>query len=298
MARPPASLTDLDNILGEKGEMKEQAPEVPKAVKKAPKEYIFQMVGNFPVDAETKTIRYPQLSLSNSQMIWDEDTQKLRQARLLRGFGSIWQDEQKDLDANYVKRNPVQLTFSSGRMVVNAMNADVVKFLMGCSDFEGCKKPAQNRKTRYRLLDTEAAEQKEFDRKKKQRDAIDMAWKATMEDLMVHYAYLGGNLLNGDGEVKSEAGLRNDYIKHAEDRPDLFLSTVSNPVVKMHMLVKKAFEKTFIIYIDGQCLWADTKAYICQVPLSHQGKVADYLAELMLTNDGKALRGRLESMDK
>jgi hypothetical protein len=197
-----------------------------------------------------------------------------------------------------VRKNPVSLVFSEGRLVVSALDTNTVEYLMLCSDFEGCEKPAQNRKTRYKLLDTEAAEAKELERKKKQKDAVDMAWKSNMADLIVHYTYLGGSLYNAQGEEKSENGLRSDYVKKAEEQYELFLKTVSNPVVKMHMLVKKAFEKTVIIYIDGQCLWADTQAYICQVPVSYQSNVAGYLAELMLTNDGKAIRSRLESMEK
>lgn len=298
MAKPPSSISDLDNVFSENGVIKEVAPEKPKAPKKERKEYVFQQTCNFRVDSETKMIRYAPLSLSNSQMVYDEETGKTRQARILRGCSTMWQDEQDKLDPNYVKRNAVSLQFVDGRLTVPALDKNTIKFLLSCSDFEGCEKPTQNRKNRYKLLDTEAAEAKELERKKKQKDATDIAWKANMEDLIVHYTYLGGNLLNDHGEAKSEDGLRSDYVKKAEQQYQLFLDTVGNPIVKMHMMVKKAFEKTFIIYLDGQFQWADTKAYMCQVPASYQTNPTGYLAELLLTNDGKAIRSRLENMEK
>jgi hypothetical protein len=295
MAKPPRSLTELDSLIDETGAFSKEigtdpviatgtnnAEEQPKksfGKKKDIESYTFQMVGDFKRDPDNGTIRYPSMSLSNSQLVYEEETGKTRMARLLRGIPTMWQDEQDKLTDKFVSRNAVSMVFNSGKLIIPAQDELTWKYLMLCSDFEGCKRPAVNRKTRYRLLDTEGIEAKEMERKQKQRDAIELAWKSPMDDLIVHYSYLGGQLKNDHGEDKTENGLRTDYVKRAEEQPDLFLKTISNPIVKMHMLVKNAIEKTQIVYIDQQYIWASTKSYICQVPKSYEDKPANYLAE-------------------
>lgn len=303
--RPPKSIQDLNNTLAESGELVEVQEEKKPRVKKQPENYIFEMVGDFPKDPENGTIRYPYLGLENTSLVYDEETGTSRMARLIRGYHSIWVDDQKDLDEKYVARNRPNLAFSNGQLMVSATDQNTLKFLTLRSDFLGCKRPAVNRKARYKLIDTE---QEEFDRlelKKKIKDAQDKAWSTPMDELIPHAKFLGISMTNHKGLPKTEEALRADYVDKAQgtglrtDREissavDLFLRTYKNPKVKMYGLVKAAFETDMIVFVDGQALWNDTKAVICQVP---EGKnVADYLSELMLTKEGVELRSRLENI--
>lgn len=294
--RPPKTIQDLDTQLGADGQIQEvDVLEPPKKNRQKDRAtYTFEMVGPFPKDPQNGTIRYPGLSLDNCQVVYDEETGVQRTARLIRGLNTFWMDEQKDIDPKYIARNKPSLSFNNGQIHIPATEALTVKFLMLRSDFVGCKQPTVNRKPRYKLVDTEAEEALIFDLKKKVKDAADKAWGTRMEDLIPHAEYLGIRMINDKGFPKSEDALRTDYVNKAEAQPDLFLRTYENPKVKMYGLVKKGFEQNVVIYLEGQALWADTKSMICQVPHSRQDNVADYLAELMLTKEGYALRSRLE----
>src|SRR6187402_1439834 len=184
--RPPRSIEELDAQLGENGEMLEPVIPVKTIKLEKPKkertEYKFQMVGDFAKDAGNGTIRYPALSLSNSQLVWDEEKQTSRQARLLNGIPSIWQDEQDKLSEKFVVRNAPSLVFSGGILLVPATDKPKIKFLTLCSDFQGCEKPVVNRKARYKLLDTEKSEALEYEKKQRRREAVDLAWKADIAD--------------------------------------------------------------------------------------------------------------------
>jgi hypothetical protein len=294
--RPPKSIIDLDSQLGAEGDILTIDP--PKQVKlKEPENYIFQMVGKFPKDSRSGATRYPGLQLSNCQIVYDEETNSQRTARLLRGIPNIWQDEQKDnITEKMAARLKPDLSFNNGQLIIPATNKSTVMFLQLCSDFEGCKHPVNNRKIRYRLLDTEAAEAKLLELKKIKKEASDLAWKTPMDALTPHAKYLGINSVNEEGLPKSDDAMRADYVDKAEAQPALFLKTYNNPKVKMYGFVKKAFEGNVIIYVDGQAQWTDTKAVICQVPYEKQNNVADYLAELMLTKEGMELKTRLETL--
>lgn len=295
----PLSLDDLNQQLSADGEILTAEPPqtgiFSTPAKRAKEMYTYQMIGKFPIDRDNGTVRYPGLSLSNSQLVYDKETGMQRQARLLRGVSSIWLEDQKEIPEKYAARNKPNLTFENGQLRVSVADKATNLFLQLCSDFEGCEFPVINRRARYRLLDTEADEAKEFEIKKKQKEAYDLAWNASVEIMIPHAKYLGVNFYNDKGFDKSEVALRNDYVEKARANPDLFLRTYQNPKVKMYGLVKGAFENNLIIYVEGQAQWADTKAVICQVPDSRQGDVAGYLAELMLTKDGQELKARLEN---
>lgn len=296
--RPPKSIQDLDNQLGADGQIVDTTVLEPpvKKVRKDRDTYTFEMVGAFPKDPQNGTIRYPGLSLDNCQVVYDDGIGAQRTARLLRGIHTLWMDEQKELDPKYVARNKPTLSFNNGQLHISASETNTVKYLMLRSDFEGCKNPTINRKPRYKLLDTEAEETARLELKKRIKQASDLAWDARMEKLIPHAKYLGISFVNDKGFQKSEDALRTDYVNKAEAQPELFLRTFENPKVKMYGMVKTAFEKNQIIYLDGQAMWTDTQAVICQVPHARQGNVADFLAELMLTRDGLELRSRLENV--
>lgn len=292
--RPAKTIQDLNKQIGVAGELTETVVAKRPKEKKVTDTYIFEMVGTFPKDPENGTIRYPHLGLESSQLVYDEDTGTNRMARIIRGHSSIWVDEQKDIEQKYADRNKPNLTFVNGQLVIPATDANVVKFLLLRSDFEGCKHPAVNRKTRYKLINTELDASKRLEKEKIIKDAYDKAWEASMDDLLPHAKYLGISMTNDKGLEKSPDDLRADYVNKAKAQPDLFLRTFNNPKVKMYGLVRKAFESDIIVYVDGQAIWNDTKVVICQVP--HGKSAPDYLSELMLTKEGLDLRTRLENL--
>src|SRR5881628_3927199 len=156
--RPPKSISDLDAQLGFNGEILTVEPPPKKEKQKEPESYTFEMVGTFPRDQQSRTIRYPGLQLTNCQVVYDEEAKVQRTARLLRGIQSIWLDEQKDIPEKMAARNKPNLSFDNGQLIVPAHDKNTIKYLMLCSDFEGCKFPVINRKPRYRLVDTQAEE--------------------------------------------------------------------------------------------------------------------------------------------
>jgi hypothetical protein len=176
------------------------------------------------------------------------------------------------------------------------MEKNHILYLMLRADFDGCKTPTKNVKKRYKLVDTYAMEAASYEKRLKQIEAITLANETDVDDIIPHYKHLGGNMKNQDGDDLSDEGLRSAYIKLAEEKTKLFLDTYNNPIVKMFGLVRAGFENNLISFVDGQCSWTDTKTFICQVPPEEAGRVADFLAKRMLTDDGAELRFRLENI--
>lgn len=271
-------------------------PTAPKP-RREPTKYTFELVGDFPIDKENGTIRYPPRVLINNEcLVWDEKTGTSRMARLLRGIPTIWRDEQDKVLPGYANNNKVEFWIINGKLVVPAIEKQSIQYLMLRNDFQGVKVQARAVKARYKLVDTYTNENKALELRIEQMEAVKLAMETELEDLIPHFKHLGGNMTNSEGEVMSDEGVRAAYMKLAEDKPKLFMKTYDNPIVKMFGYVRNAFEKNLITFVDGQCSWTDTKVFICQVPGEYTNKVADYLAQLMLLPEGLELRSRLENL--
>jgi hypothetical protein len=295
--RPPKSITELSDSLSMNGELNDTLSlEVTKEAEQEiePDVYMFELIGNFRKDPENGTIVYPPLSLNNMEVVYDERSGVQRTARLLNGVSSIWLDDQKDITDKYADRNRPNLTFSNGQLFIPKENKSMVQFLLLRSDFQGCKKPALNKMSRYRLVNTASEESAKLKLKQIKKEASDLAWDAEMEDLRPHAIYLGISMSNHKGLPKTDDALRADYVDKAEAQPDLFMRTVNNPKIKTYAIIKKAFEDSVIVFVDGQVLWNDTKTVIANIPANKTAP--DYLAELMLTREGKELKVRLENL--
>lgn len=258
----------------------------------------FMLVGNFKKD-ESGNVRYPPYIINNEAKVWDEETKSTRFARVLNGVKSMWTDEQEKIPQNQVNSNKVEFRFVEGKLVINSLlNPDHVKFLRLRSDFEKCVMPTSNIKIRYTELDTDKKEREDFEKMERRQDAIRKALDSDYEDAISHFKYMGGNMMNSEGNELSEEGFRSAYVKLAEDKTEMFLKSYDNPFVKMFGLVRVGFEKNKLAFVDGQVSWTDTGTFVCQVPLDKHGTVSDYLAQLMLTPDGVELRSRLEQLNK
>ena len=292
--RPKQNMSDdeiLTSSLGVTPPVKKERP------KREPEKVVFELVGDFKRDPENGTIKYPpQHIVNNEHTCWDEEKGVIRQARVLRGVATIWRDEQDKITESYARQNRVEFHFINGKLTVPSMEKNHILYLTLRSDFTGCKKPTKNIRPRYKLVDTFAAEAASYEKMMKQMEARNLANEADIEDVIPHFKHLGGNMKNQEGEDLSDDGLRAAYIKLAEEKTKLFLDTYNNPIVKMFGLVRLAFEKNLISFVDGQCTWNDTKTFICQVPPEEASRVADFLAKRMLTNEGVELRSRLENL--
>lgn len=291
MAGPGRPRQALDEFV-----IEHKVPTTPKP-KKEPTKYTFMLVGDFPIDKENGTIRYPpRFIINNEALVWDENRKEARTARVLNGVGTIWKDEQEKISENYARSNRVDFVFVNGKLIMPAINKNHVMYLMLRSDFQDAKVKTKQVKPKYMLVDTYANEAKSLEIRLKQMEAIKLAMETEMDDLIPHFKHLGGIMKNQEGDDMSDEGLRAAYMKIAEEKSTLFLNTYNNPIVKMFGLVRNAFEKNLITFVDGQCSWNDTKTFICQVPSEYNNKVADYLAQLMLLPDGAELRSRLENL--
>jgi hypothetical protein len=293
--RPPRNnMTEeekLAELTGKKTVEKKERP------KKEPTKVVFQLVGDFKRDQENGTIKYPpKVIINNEYPCYCDVKKEIRQARVLRGISTIWRDEQEKISDRYANENRVLFEFVNGKLIVPTIEKNHIKYLKLRADFKDCERPTKNVNPKYMLVDTYASESAAYEKRQKQLEAMALANEADYEDLIPHFKHLGGNIINQEGEEMSDEGLRAAYIRLAEEKTDLFLKTFDNPVVKMYGLVRKGFEQNLITYVDGQCSWGDTKTFICQIPEKYSMRVSDYLAELMLTQDGVELRSRLESI--
>lgn len=304
----PTSLTSLDNLLPDQKSsmitgLTKDAPtiEIPKSFRKegkkaeaaGPKTLYFELVGNFPIDPDTRRRVFPKVCLNNTAYIYDEETKKVRYARYLKGMSTLWKEEQEDISPKEAAGMRPILEFNEGELVVSASDDLLVQFLKGRHDFEGCEHPSELRPARYRLVDTEGAEANKHDQALLKKQAVALAWETGMEDLLVHAKYLGISLTNHKGLQKSDKALIADYVEKAESNPKLFIDSYANPLVKTYSIVQDAVLQNKIAFVDGQVFWSETSTVICGIPSGENGPA--FLAKMLLLPEGKELLDRLNT---
>lgn len=300
MPRTSKGALHFENVLSEDGVMSEvEAPKKESKIKiKEPESYTFELIGDFPIRDGVK--KYPGMCvIPNTDIIVDEGSGSLRSIRYLVGVASIYVDEQGDLDPKTVRRlTPKRFEFDNGKMIVDARNKAMLSFMRLSNRNQDVKNRAAGIIPLYREVDNGAAERKALERLRISQKAGGMAASADADDMIAHAKYLGISLYNEHGLEKTEEGLMADYIKYAQDRPDLFMNTFKNPLVKTYTAIRDALEQGILTltHVKGQAHWADTKAFIVAIP---EGKhEIEFLASYALTDAGKSFKERVQELVK
>jgi hypothetical protein len=283
---------DTANQIEEVADIKVEAPK--RQVKK-PEFYVFQLTQKFYVTSPGK-LPYPENWLvKNADIIYDEETGTERNIRYLEGVSTIWEDEQEHL-SEQKKRSRPDIRFVNGYLRVPANKPSLLEFLMKSNMNESNKNRMAGTKSLYKLLDFQAEEEKNLEKAETRMQAMKIAMEAPLDMMIPHAKYLGIRFTNNQNVERGDKAIRFDYLDVADKKPDMFIKTYNNPLVKIQYIVQKAAASGLIdtSSVKGQAIWGDSKSFIAQIP---DGKTPiEFLSEFCLTEKGKEFYSQIKHM--
>jgi hypothetical protein len=283
---------DTANQIEEVADIKVEAPK--RQVKK-PEFYVFQLTQKFYVTSPGK-LPYPENWLvKNADIIYDEETGTERNIRYLEGVSTIWEDEQEHL-SEQKKRSRPDIRFVNGYLRVPANKPSLLEFLMKSNMNESNKNRMAGTKSLYKLLDFQAEEDKNLEKAETRMQAMKIAMEAPLDMMIPHAKYLGVKFTNNQNVERGDKAIRFDYLDVADKKPDMFIKTYNNPLVKIQYIVQKAAASGLVdtSSVKGQAIWGDSKSFIAQIP---DGKAPiEFLSEFCLTEKGKEFYSQIKHM--
>jgi hypothetical protein len=211
--------------------------------------------------------------------VWDPDKKKMVRIRLLRGFPSIYMEDQKNLEPQFISSNRRSLVFDARILRVPDYDTSAIEFLQKCNS--NVDNPNKKGTRKLTFFEWNPQRQAEVERKKRldRIEAIKFATMATVEDMRKHANYLGINATDDLGFPKSDDAMRNDYELYAESQPSKFMQSAGSKEVEVAFVVKKAIldSKIDLTAKAGSAYWANDGGFICRIPSGV--KPQDYLVE-------------------
>jgi hypothetical protein len=289
---------DIVDVIDSSNQIEEVADikvEAPKRQVKKPEFYVFQLTQKFYVTSPGK-LPYPENWLvKNADIIYDEETGTERNIRYLEGVSTIWEDEQEHL-SEQKKRSRPDIRFVNGYLRVPANKPSLLEFLMKSNMNESNKNRMAGTKSLYKLLDFQAEEEKNLEKAETRMQAMKIAMEAPLDMMIPHAKYLGIRFTNNQNVERGDKAIRFDYLDVADKKPDMFIKTYNNPLVKIQYIVQKAAASGLIdtSSVKGQAIWGDSKSFIAQIP---DGKTPiEFLSEFCLTEKGKEFYSQIKHM--
>lgn len=211
--------------------------------------------------------------------IWDPEKKKMVRVRLLRGFPSIYMEDQKNLEPQFISSNRRSLVFDARILRVPDYDTTAIEFLQKCNS--NVDNPHKKGTRKLTFFEWNPQRQAEVERKKRldRIEAIKFATMASVEDMRKHANYLGINATDDLGFPKSDDAMRNDYELYAESQPNKFMQSAGSKEVEVAFVVKKAIldSKIDLTAKAGSAYWANDGGFICKIPTGVRPQ--DYLVE-------------------
>lgn len=230
--------------------------------------------------------------------VWNPEKNRMERIRLLRGFGSINLEEQKQLTEDYIKANRRSLIFQRRVLRVPTYDTAAIEFLERCN--ANLDNPNRKGYKRNTFFEWNPMRQAEIDRQKRMAriEAIKLAGSATEEDMRRHANYLGISFLDEMGFPKSADALRNDYEMYAEMQPNKFVKSYGSKEVEVAFVVRKAIVDSRIDLTTkpGSAYWAGDGGFICKIPADRVAH--EYLVDFALypQEDSKSFLEQLKKL--
>ena len=211
--------------------------------------------------------------------VWDPDKKKMVRVRLLRGFPSIYMEDQKNLEPQFISSNRRSLVFDARILRVPDYDTTAIEFLQKCNS--NVDNPHKKGTRKLTFFEWNPQRQAEVERKKRldRIEAIKFATMASVEDMRKHANYLGINANDDLGFPKSDDAMRNDYELYAESQPNKFMQSAGSKEVEVAFVVKRAIldSKIDLTAKAGSAYWANDGGFICKIPTGVRPQ--DYLVE-------------------
>ena len=260
-------------------------------------------------DAPKSTVTYRLFKLSDTKKngkyhmegiddVYNPAKDRMERIRLLRGFPSIWLEDQKGLEKTFIDSNRRSLVFDSRVLRVPSYDKSALEFLehsnsnVGNPHKKGTKKLTFFEWNPLRVAEAERA------KRVAKIEAIKFATMSSDDDMRKHCNFLGILFNDELGMPKSNEALRNDYELYAESQPNKFMKSAGSKEVEVAFVVKKAIlsNKIDITSKKGSAYWAGNGGFICRIPGTVKPSV--YLVEFAMLpqDDSKAFLEQLQKL--
>jgi len=230
--------------------------------------------------------------------VWNEKKGRMERIRLLRGYPSIWVEDQKGLEKSFVEQNRRSLIFDRRVLRIADYDIEALEFLNLCNaNLDNPNKKGTRKITFFQWNPQRTAELERAKRVAKV-EAIKYASLASEDEMRKHCNYLGITFTDELGMPKSSDALRNDYELYAEAQPNKFMQSAGSKEVEIAFIVKKALidNKIDTSTRKGSAYWAGDGGFICKIPSDKKPQV--YLVEFAMfpQDESKAFLEQLKKL--
>jgi len=230
--------------------------------------------------------------------VWNEKKGRMERIRLLRGYPSIWVEDQKGLEKSFVEQNRRSLIFDRRVLRVAEYDVEALEFLNLCNaNLDNPNKKGTRKITFFQWNPQRTAELERAKRIAKV-EAIKYASLASEDEMRKHCNFLGITFTDELGMPKSMDALRNDYELYAEAQPNKFMQSAGSKEVEIAFIVKKALidNKIDTTTKRGSAYWSNNGGFICKIPADK--KPQNYLVEFAMfpQDEGKAFLEQLRKL--
>jgi len=229
--------------------------------------------------------------------VWNEKKGRMERIRLLRGYPSIWVEDQKGLEKSFVEQNRRSLIFDRRVLRIADYDMEALEFLSLCNaNLDNPNKKGTRKITFFQWNPQRTAELERAKRVAKV-EAIKYASLAGDEEMRKHCNFLGITFVDELGMPKSLEALRNDYELYAEAQPNKFMQSAGSKEVEIAFIVKKALidNKIDTTTKRGSAYWSNNGGFICKIPADK--KPQNYLVEFAMFSQDDS-RAFLEQLKK
>ena len=230
--------------------------------------------------------------------VWNEKKGRMERIRLLRGYPSIWVEDQKGLEKSFVEQNRRSLIFDRRVLRIADYDVEALEFLSLCNaNLDNPNKKGTRKITFFQWNPQRTAELERAKRVAKV-EAIKYASLASEEEMRKHCNFLGITFTDELGMPKSMDALRNDYELYAEAQPNKFMQSAGSKEVEIAFIVKKALidNKIDTTTKRGSAYWSNNGGFICKIPADK--KPQNYLVEFAMfpQDESKAFLEQLKKL--
>ena len=254
------------------------------------KVYTFVLVKTYekykPVDGDTgmkTTNPYPPLyKLPSEGRTIDDATGKNRMWRCIKGFDSIWQDEQEGIEV--VTLDDLEdLVFIDGRMIVKGFEKNKLAALFNQDSFQGKKYKKNDVPSAFRLVDEDSDINKALDSLDVEYEALKIAKECSDEEMLPFAHVLG---INTGASTKS---IRMDFIMKAKANPKYFVKYFVDPKNEIIYNVSNALSSGIIssTTVEGKLVWTESRKVIMDLPKGSD--IKNDIAKLVMQGDATAV---------
>ena len=239
-----------------------------------------------PVDGDTgkrTTNPYPPIyKLPSEGRTIDDATGKNRMWRCIKGFDSIWTDEQDGIDV--VTLDDLEdLVFIDGKLRVRGFEKNKLAALFNQDSYEGKKYRKNDVPAEFRLIDVNAELDKALDNLDIEYEALKIAKECSDEEMLPFAHVLG---INTSDSIKS---IRKDFIVKSKLNPKYFIKYFVDPKNEIIYNVHKALNENIISAsaIEGKLVWAESRKVIMDIPKGSD--IKNDVAKLVMQGDATAV---------